>query len=115
MTRLCCVHLDNTVFTLSVSFRDIAPFQLRTAENSVPMEKGVSGALQPVSINEGDRIVCVADVLRHFRSQVSSRPLIRSQRKTRLLTTRQFNGVLCFRCTEAQKRAVQGPVVGFLM
>ncbi|CAM9392164.1 unnamed protein product, partial [Laminaria digitata] len=43
--------------------------QLRTAENSMPMEKGVGGALQPVSINEGDRVVCAADVLRHFRSQ----------------------------------------------
>ena len=66
----------NTVLTLSVLLRDIVPLQLRTAENSIPMEKGVNGALQPVSINEGDRIVCTADVLRHFRSQVSSPPVL---------------------------------------
>lgn len=56
---------------LSMLHRDIVPLQLRTAENSVPMEKGVSGALQPVTINESDRLVCTADVLRHFRAQVS--------------------------------------------
>lgn len=44
--------------------------QLRTAENSVPMEKGVGGTLKPISVDEGNRLVSTAEALRHFRSLV---------------------------------------------
>lgn len=37
------------------------------------MEKGVGGALQPVSIDEDQRIVSTEEVLRYFHSQVSWR------------------------------------------
>eukprot|EP00903_Cladosiphon_okamuranus_P006214 g6108.t1 len=43
--------------------------QLRTAENSVPMEKGVGGALQPISIGQDNCIVTTEEVLSYFRSQ----------------------------------------------
>ncbi|CAM9731746.1 unnamed protein product, partial [Pylaiella littoralis] len=43
--------------------------QLRTAENSVPMEKGVGGTLQPVNIDEDNLMISTKEVLRYFRSQ----------------------------------------------
>ncbi|CAN0518186.1 unnamed protein product, partial [Ectocarpus sp. 8 AP-2014] len=43
--------------------------QLRTAERSVPMEKGVGGKLQPISIDQANRLVTTAEVLGYFRSQ----------------------------------------------
>lgn len=47
--------------------------QLRTAESAVPMEFGVGGSLQPVHIDEGNRVITTAEVLRYFRSQVQRR------------------------------------------
>ncbi|CAM9284472.1 unnamed protein product [Ectocarpus sp. 6 AP-2014] len=43
--------------------------QLRTAERSVPMEKGVGGKSQPISIDQANRLVTTAEVLGYFRSQ----------------------------------------------
>lgn len=39
----------------------------------MPMEKGVGGALQPISIDEDKRMVSTKEVLRYFHSQVNSR------------------------------------------
>lgn len=36
----------------------------------MPVEKGVGGALRPISIDESTRVVSTTEVLRHFRSQV---------------------------------------------
>lgn len=36
----------------------------------MPMEKGVGGVLQPVSVDEGSRMVSAEDAMRYFRSQV---------------------------------------------
>ncbi|CAM9605659.1 unnamed protein product, partial [Hapterophycus canaliculatus] len=43
--------------------------QLRTAEGAVPMKIGVGGSLQPLSIDEGNRVISTEEVLRYFRSQ----------------------------------------------
>eukprot|EP00752_Nemacystus_decipiens_P012906 g11424.t1 len=43
--------------------------ELRTEENSVPMEEGVGGAMQPISIDEDKCIATTDEVLRYFHSQ----------------------------------------------
>ncbi|CAM9513205.1 unnamed protein product, partial [Scytosiphon promiscuus] len=43
--------------------------QLRMTESAVPMEIGVGGSLQPLSIDEGNRVISTQEALRYFRSQ----------------------------------------------
>lgn len=57
--------------TVSSDTGNIARYQLRTAEDSVPMEKGVGGALQPISIDADACIVSTEEILRYFHSQVN--------------------------------------------
>lgn len=35
------------------------------------MEKGVGGALRPISVDESSRVVSTTEMFRHFRSQVN--------------------------------------------